>query len=173
MALRQNFGISGIVLSQGMHIWNMQALLPLVQKLLQKLKSKVTVKVTRPLTLLSLVEYSCQIWSLSLLVQTLWQRLKFFATDRQVYRKTHRRTLRKDKTRCLWTALSPNARHHTCWQTFSLCLHNQMARQIVELLWRHNRMTSKSHMESHMYWVWWKVNSILSSGSFEAQFWYQ
>ena len=55
---------------------------------------------------------------------------------------------------------SPKAQHRTCWQTFSLWRHNQMARQIVAQLWRHSRMTSKSHMESHMSWKWRKVNSI-------------
>ena len=54
-------------------------------------------------------------------------------------------------------ALSPKARHRTCWQTFTLWRHNQMARQIVVQLWRHNRMTSKCHMESHMIWSWRKV----------------
>ena len=39
--------------------------------------------------------------------------------------------------------LSPKARHRTCWQTFSLWRHNQMARQVVAQLWRHNGMTSK------------------------------
>ena len=39
--------------------------------------------------------------------------------------------------------LSPKARHRTCWQTFSLWHHNQMARQVVAQLWRHKGMTSK------------------------------
>ena len=55
-------------------------------------------------------------------------------------------------------AWSPKARHRTCWQTFSLWRHRQMARQIVAQLWRHNPMTSKSHMESYMSWIWLKVN---------------
>ena len=58
-------------------------------------------------------------------------------------------------------AWSPKARHRTCWQTFSLWRHNQMARQIVAQLWRHNEMMSKSHMESFMCWIWRKVNYVI------------
>ena len=46
--------------------------------------------------------------------------------------------------------LSPKARHRNCWQIFSLWPHNQMARQVVAQLWRHNRMTSKGqHAAPH------------------------
>ena len=45
---------------------------------------------------------------------------------------------------------SPKARHRTCWQTFSLWPHNQMDRQVVVQLWRHNEMTSKGpHAAPH------------------------
>ena len=62
---------------------------------------------------------------------------------------------RSNSTLIAWL---PKARHCTCWQTFSLWCHNQMAPQIVGQLWHHNKMTSKSHMESHMSWIWQKVN---------------
>ena len=65
----------------------------------------------------------------------------------------------------LWShhriAWSPKARHCACWQTL-VWRHSQMARQMVAQLWRHYKMTSKSHMKNHMSWSWRKVNCLFS-----------
>ena len=53
------------------------------------------------------------------------------------------------------------ARHCACWQTL-VWRHSQMARQMVAQLWRHYKMTSKSHMKNHMSWSWRKVNCLFS-----------
>ena len=41
---------------------------------------------------------------------------------------------------------------------FLLWHHYQMAHQIVAQLWHHKRMTSESHTDNQMFWIWRKVH---------------
>ena len=60
-----------------------------------------------------------------------------------------------DSPYCLITKEDPTS---YLFADFSIMTSKSNDRQLVAQAWRHNRMTSKSHMESHMFcWIWQQV----------------